>query len=311
MPCPVRTLAFYRDFQCFSGGHLKVWDYFRHTQDSRHFKPTIYFTESSRMDTSNPWVAAGAQAEAHWTPRKADALFLGGMDWLAVPDDCAVPVINLVQGVRHGDPSDPRYQFLSRRALRLCVSKEVEAAILSTGKVNGPVVTIPAGLDLGGFPEPSGERDIPLLIAGLKRPSLAKQLSEALLTKGIANTCLTSPLPRREFLGLLGRASVTLFLPHEKEGFYLPALEGMAMGTLVVCPDCIGNREFCVPGMNCFMPDYNPGALLAACTAAKGAGRRFADDLRQSARACAERHGLEDEMARYAEVLEHAVADEP
>ncbi|NBO94038.1 MAG: hypothetical protein EBV06_17280, partial [Planctomycetia bacterium] len=114
-----------------------MWDYFRHTQQSQYFTPTIYFTEASRMDTSNPWVAMGAKAELHWDPRKADALFLGGMDWLAVPDDCTVPVINLVQHVRHGDATDPRYAFLCRRAMRLCVSKEVEIAILSTGKVNG------------------------------------------------------------------------------------------------------------------------------------------------------------------------------
>lgn len=303
----MRTLAFYRDFKGFTGGHLKVWDYFLHTHQSRAFRPTIYFTSTSRMDASNPWVAAGTKTETDWEPAKADALFLGGMDWLAVPDNCNVKVINLVQHVRHGDSADARYQFLSRRAIRICLSKEVELAILATGKVNGPVVTIPPGLDLGGLPEPSRERDIPLLIAGLKQPTLAKQLSEILAAKGVANTCLTSALPRHEFLGLLGRASVTLFLPHEEEGFYLPALEGFAMGTLVVCPDCVGNREFCNSETNCLMPTYTTEELLVACTAAVGAGPGFKNGLRESARVCAQRHGLEQERERYLKTLQCAV----
>ncbi|MGL5135262.1 MAG: hypothetical protein ACRC78_22250 [Planktothrix sp.] len=34
------------------------------------------------------------------------------------------------------------------------------------------------------------------------------------------------------------------------------------MGTLVICPDCIGNRSFCLPGYNCFRPDYTVESLL-------------------------------------------------
>ena len=36
---------------------------------------------------------------------------------------------------------------------------------------------------------------------------------------------------------------MTLFLPNQREGVYIPGLEGMALGTLVVCPDCVGNRS--------------------------------------------------------------------
>lgn len=259
----MRRLAFYRDFRRFSGGHLKVWDYYCHTKRSDHFRPTTYFTPDSLFDVSNPWVAAGEPIEDSWDPGAADAVFLGGLDWFAVPEDCTTPVINLVQHVRHSEPSNARYGFLSRRAVRICVSQPVADAILATGRVNGPVVTIPAGLDYESFPAPSTERDIAMLIAGLKQPSLAKELSDKLANTGVANTCLTSLLPRQEFLRLLGRAKVTVFLPHPQEGFYLPALEGMAMGTLVVCPDCVGNRQFCEAEANCLMPDYNLESLVS------------------------------------------------
>jgi GT2 family glycosyltransferase/glycosyltransferase involved in cell wall biosynthesis len=48
------------------------------------------------------------------------------------------------------------------------------------------------------------------------------------------------------------------------EGFALPPLEAMATGAAVVCTDAHGNRDFCVDGVNCLMPDPTVGAVSAA-----------------------------------------------
>jgi GT2 family glycosyltransferase/glycosyltransferase involved in cell wall biosynthesis len=48
------------------------------------------------------------------------------------------------------------------------------------------------------------------------------------------------------------------------EGFALPPLEAMATGCAVVCTDAHGNRDFCVDGENCLMPESNPEAVGAA-----------------------------------------------
>jgi glycosyltransferase involved in cell wall biosynthesis len=48
------------------------------------------------------------------------------------------------------------------------------------------------------------------------------------------------------------------------EGFALPPLEAMAAGAAVVCTDAHGNRDFCVDGLNCLMPEPNPAAVSAA-----------------------------------------------
>ena len=48
------------------------------------------------------------------------------------------------------------------------------------------------------------------------------------------------------------------------EGFALPPLEAMATGAAVVCTDAHGNRDFCVDGVNCLMPDADPAAVTAA-----------------------------------------------
>ncbi len=309
-PPGLKILAFFRSFDGFSGGHLKVWHYFCHSKESVGFRPTIHFAPGSALDVSNPWISAGEHIEETWEPCKVDALFLGGLDWLDVPEDCATPVINLIQGVRHGDPDDPRHPFLSRRAIRICVSTEVEIAIMASGKVNGPVITIPAGLDFDEFPEPSRERDIPLLIAGPKEPEFARKLSGKLADMKVPHICLANSLPRRDFLSLLGRASVTIFLPLAKEGFYLPALEGMAMGTLVVCPDCVGNRGFCLDGINCLRPDYDMDSILFACLEALrrhangSASEILARGLQQT-----QCHSLDRERRLFLEILDSALKE--
>jgi GT2 family glycosyltransferase/glycosyltransferase involved in cell wall biosynthesis len=48
------------------------------------------------------------------------------------------------------------------------------------------------------------------------------------------------------------------------EGFALPPLEAMATGAAVVCTDAHGNRDFCVDGVNCLMPEANTAAVSAA-----------------------------------------------
>ncbi len=48
------------------------------------------------------------------------------------------------------------------------------------------------------------------------------------------------------------------------EGFALPPLEAMATGAAVVCTDAHGNRDFCVDGVNCLMPEPSAGAVSAA-----------------------------------------------
>ena len=82
------------------------------------------------------------------------------------------------------------------------------------------------------------------------------------------STILTRPVPRAEFLGLVNRARATVFLPHQTEGFYIPALEGMGLETIVVCPDCVGNRSFCLADRNCLLPAFSTQAIRAAAEAA-------------------------------------------
>jgi glycosyltransferase involved in cell wall biosynthesis len=51
------------------------------------------------------------------------------------------------------------------------------------------------------------------------------------------------------------------------EGFALPPLESMATGGAVVCTDAHGNRDFCVDGENCLMPEPEVADVARALSA--------------------------------------------
>jgi len=299
-----RTILFRRDFQGLTGGHLKVWDYFCHARHSVRFDPRIFLTPESVRDHGNPWCGIVPPPLAAWRPDSADVLFLAGLDWEAVPVPAPAPVLNLVQGLRHADPHDPRHRFLSRPAIRICVSDEVAAAIRSTGRVDGPIHVIPNGIDTSMFPERPATRDIPLLIAGHKNPAFAAAVAMRLAEAGIAAECLTHPCDRTTFLGLLGRAQVALVVPFDREGFFLPAIEAMAMGAVVVCPDCVGNRGFCRDGETCFRPDYTLDEVVGAAIAATGLDAAAGGRMRAAAEAEVSRHGLAVERTAFLSILD-------
>lgn len=300
---PRRVLLFHRDFRELRGGHLKVWHYFQHAAASRCFEPQIYFTPESHGIPDNPWQGITPPPLETWQPRGADLLFLAGVDWDAVPDPAPAPVINLIQGVRHGNADDPRRSYLSRPAVRICVSEAVATAILATGEVNGPVHVIPNGIDLECIPC-AEQRDIDVVIAGAKNPTLAWELHERLVHEGLTCRLLTGRILRSDFLDLLSRAAVAVTLPNREEGFFLPALEAMAAGALVVCPDCVGNRGFCHDRINCFVPPYELEALTQTTLLAARleAGHRAA--LRLAAKAASQRHGLEAERSAFLQILD-------
>ena len=270
MSSPYLRVLFYRDFRHFTGGHLKVWHYYEHVRQAPGFRPLIAFSAETRWNTTNPWLALRDQAQASWDPTQADFLFLAGMDWMILSEaerrSPPRPVINFIQHVRHANPTLALYGFLPHPAVRICVSPEVAEALKDTGRVNGPIITIPNGIDLAALPlgRPWMARGRRIVILGLKQPAMALELRDLLSEAGFEVDCLVDWVPREECLARLADARLAVLLPNFTEGFYLPALEAMALGTPVVCPDCRGNRSFCLAGDNCWQPAYHPQALRAA-----------------------------------------------
>lgn len=277
-------MLFHRDFLGYTGGHGKVWDYFRHAL-ALGWDARAYLTPRSLRDHCNPWAAVPERIEQVWRPEAFDILFLAGMDWeaLADPGHPPRPVVNLVQGVHHGWQTHPLRAFLAAPAHRICVSGPVAESILSTGEVNGPVTVIPAALDLpkqvAAPPFPQGGK---VLVAGLKAPALAAALALELRERGVAVEVLDQWMPRMDYLARVAAAAVVVTLPLAAEGFYLPALEAMALGVPVVMGDCIGSRQYARDGENCLLAALEPGRMADAVERA----------LQPALAACLRQHGL-------------------
>jgi hypothetical protein len=272
----------------------------------------VRFSPESVWDATNPWNAAREHVLGDDEEVDFDVLLLSGADWrYTIPIEERAeyrrPIINLVQHVWHACPNDPlnRHRFLPHKAIRICVGPQITKAITRTGRVRGPVFTIPNALDLdlvtGMADAPA--RDIDVLVAANKRPELGRSVVARLRREGRTVELVDERIPRYKLLALMGRARVSVFVPNPKEGFYLPALEGMAVGTVVVCPDCIGNRSFCLPGENCFRPAYDEDEIVAAAETALREAPEL-DELRARALATAREHDLAGERAAFLEILE-------
>lgn len=305
----MKTVLFYRSFKKFQGGHLKVWDYFNHVVASPDHDARICFSESSAWDERNPWRNVRERVVFSDADLQPDVLFLAGRDWERIPEarrqKSPVPVINFIQHVRHGYPDNPRFPFLSHRAIRICNSEETAESIRATGRVEGPIYTIPYGLERSVFPKPlpPDQKDLDVVVVAIKRPELARRLRWLLWRPGRRVHVLSEPILRHDFLGLMNRARVSVFLPNPTEGFYIPALEAMAVESIVVCPDVEGNRSFCRDGETCFRPPFRLGAVRAATERALRLAPESSDALRAGARAMFERHDLAGERARFLEIL--------
>ena len=241
-------------------------------------------------------------------PQQCDAIFIAGRDWEILDaggqDTSACPVINLIQGVRHADPSLPLYQHLKRPALRICVSREVADAIEATGQANGPIHVVENGFkhaELAALRTPNKNNGC--LVAGLKAPALARAVGKELSARGISHVVLTEQLPRKDYLSLMAAFEHAILLPQPIEGFYLPALEAMALGVSVVMPDCVGARSFAVDGQTCAIAPREASAL-AETVARIIADGELAARLREGGRSMSRNFDIRTERRKMNEIVD-------
>lgn len=321
-----RRVLFHRTWTNPSGGsngsHLKVHDAFEHFRLSPVFEPRVFFGEGTVWNDhpGNVWLPHRDTREREWRIRDDDVLFLSGRDWRALTPaeraDPPVPVLHIAQP-RHADPADDRHEFLAHPAIRI-VKSSVGKSMIERAGANGPVFLVPDSIDTSLLPAPDPAPDIDVLVVGLKRPDLALSLQRALTVGnpfrplGLRVEIQIPPkLPTRmDFLRLLNRARIAVFLPLEAErgaeGFYLPALEGMAMGKLVVCPDATGNVDFCIPDVTCLQPDAEEASILEAVRAAVDMPDERRRRMIAAGRGIVARHTIEAERAALLDLLHRA-----
>ncbi len=305
-------VVFHRNFQRFQGGHLKVFHYFEHVRSSPSHDARIRFSADSVWDASNPWAGLRETVIDPGESCAADVLFLGGMDWRSLEPEqrtsSAVPIVNLIQDFRHARPQAPVHEFLAHPAIRICVSPEIEEELASSRTVEGPIFTVPIGVDLDSLPQgrPLQERDIDCMVLAVKDQQLGRRVAERIERKGHRVLLVERPLPRSELLEAMARSRVAVHLPGSVEGAYLPALESMALGALVVCPDCVGNRSFCRDGETCLVPRRTDRAIARAALDALESSPAELAPMLALAREETLARGLPAERARFLEILDRA-----
>jgi hypothetical protein len=282
----------------FLGGHLKFFHYAAHVVASKCFSPLL-FTTAEHDDVYEALMPPGMRRVERLT--EADAYFVAGLDWLVL-DNAGIttagrPVVNLMQGFAHLTPGDSRRNFLTRPALRICVSAALHKAVQATGLANGPLAAIENGTDVKTEHAPKHNPGS-VFIAGLKNAPLAREVAEMLAQHGVAARLQTQSLPREAFITCLREAEIAVLLPLAHEGFFLPALEAMALGCAVVIPHCEGTRSFCLPERTALAAEYTAEALVRAVLRLR-AEPEFVQRLRGYGLRMAERHSLERERSLF------------
>jgi glycosyltransferase involved in cell wall biosynthesis len=305
-------VLFHRDFQRFQGGHLKVFHYFEHVRSSPSHQARIRFSADSVWDASNPWSGLRDYVVGPGETVAADVLFLAGVDWRSLePQQRAsspVPIINLIQDFRPALGDGPLRQFLSNPAIRICVSAEIQDALERIPTVNGPLFTVPIGIDLDQLPPalPRDARDVDCVVLAAKDPPEGAAIATNLTRRGYRVVLLDRSMPRDELLEAMARARVSVHLPNPVEGAYLPALESMALETAVVCPDCVGNRSFCRDGETCLVPRRSKRAIVDSALLALTASSNELDAMLSSGREESRQRALASERPRFLEILGQA-----
>lgn len=300
--------------RAFRGAHLTGWNYFQHLKASGTHDPYVWFSDDSIRTAENPWLAEPERVVRSWRLEDYDALVVGGRDWAfltpAQRADPPIPVLHLIPHVKRVDPADETFAYLLHRGIRICITQEIAARLTATGAANGPVYVNTHGFDAAAFPplRDYADRETDVLVVGLKKPELATRLGRRLAKSpalaGRRVEVVTQRVPRREFLGKLANARVAVLLPNPTEGFYRPALETMAVRTLVVCPEFQGNAETCTPGLNCLMPPYTEDALVEAVENAHRLPAARREAIVEAAQRVARARTIEDERRGFLEILE-------
>jgi glycosyltransferase involved in cell wall biosynthesis len=251
-----------------SGGSLKVKHYFEHSLGLETLETKLYMPPETEWSTENLWYPHKAKVIPRIEWGEVDIAFISGWGWERfIPkkyhENPPFTIIYLIQSFDKLDPQSRRYKFLFKPAIHVCVSDPLKKRLQNIDHVNGDIRLIAAGTDLVDFPiMESRLKSIDVLIVGNKNVELGQELEKRFKSYNKKSVFLSKTINREMFINYLLRARITILLPQKTEGFYLPAIEAMAAGSLVICPYVLGN-DFCIDGYNCLVPDYNIQSIIS------------------------------------------------
>jgi hypothetical protein len=228
------------------------------------------------------------------------------------PDTPHERVIHLVQNTRHANPTFAggyATRLLSRPMARIMVAHEVASACAAHLNPESATTTIVEGHDWRFFYR-RRERGLPPRIrVGYTtwKSDLGIEIERELRRRGdrgFAVRSIRGTASWHDVRELLHWSDVFLCCPGPQEGFYLPGLEALAAGAIVITPDVGGNRAYCRFGENCILARYEDvDDYIAILEELAQAPSEQIDALRSCGYETLHSHTLEREAATFGQFL--------
>ena len=212
-------------------------------------------------------------------------------------------VIFIVQNVRWANPrftGGYAVRLLSRPMARIMTNEVVLEAVKPYLNPSSMSEVIRIGHDTEFFArERTGAFGSPIRVAYTTWKSDVGDEVASMLGKpdsGFSSKAIRDPVGWDELRKLYHWADVFLATPLVEEGFYLPGLEAMAAGAVVICPDAGGNRAYCRFGENCLPVEFeDASSYVDALQSLKNYGTGDINRLRRGGYESARLHTLSHE----------------
>jgi glycosyltransferase involved in cell wall biosynthesis len=220
-------------------------------------------------------------------------------------------VISIVQNVRWANPAFERgyaVRLLSRPMARIMTNDVVLEACRPYLNKTSMTEVITLGNDSAFFAKRRfGGFDGPIKVGYTTWKSDVGDRVAAMFRNrgsGFRFRAIRNPVGWKELKKLYQWSDVFLATPLVEEGFYMPGLEAMAAGAVVISSDAGGNRAYCRFGENCLPARFeNAKDYAAALRALKGYGTGEIEALRRGGYKAVGRHTLEHERDGFGEFM--------
>ena len=174
-------------------------------------------------------------------------------------------VIQAVRGIR---PTDPSYtdgyalRLLTRPMARMVTNDIVLEAVRPYLSRDSFTEVIKVGHDTEFFSkERTGGFGGRIKVAYTTwKSEVGDRVASSLRNSSFEFRAIGDQATWEELRELYHWADVFLATPLVQEGFYLPGIEAMAAGNIVLTPDVGGNRTYCRFGENCLLVDWEDAA---------------------------------------------------
>jgi glycosyltransferase involved in cell wall biosynthesis len=218
-------------------------------------------------------------------------------------------VIHIIQNVRHSNPgwlNGYALRLLTRPMARISTNAIVGDSIASLLDPRALHEVIDIGHDTPYFHlERSGKTSGPLRVAYTTwKSDVGDRVSSLMADTDLEFRAIREQATWQDLRALYHWADVFLCSPGPQEGLYLPGLEAMAAGCLVLTPDVGGNMAYCKPGANCIMVDYEDADSYAAALRHVARDPRAFEQLRTGGYATASEFSLTDEREKFHDFLD-------